>query len=243
MNLLFDLKELYHSFIDLLFPPFCPLCRKNLHKYEICSDCIVGFEPVKSPCCTICGIPFLTDTGDDHPCGSCISDRPHFDLAASLYIYEGELAEAIKRLKYSGKTSLAGPLTDLLLNHKITLSLFDNIIAVPLHKSRLRERGFNQSQLLASHLGKKLSIAANPFILERIRPTLPQVGMKRAERLKNVRNAFALRRGASVAGKSVLLIDDVYTTGATVMECSRVLKKAGAKEVKVLTLARAVDDY
>jgi len=243
LNLLSSLREIYQSFIDLLFPPFCPLCKTNLDRFKICAHCIDSFEPVKSPCCTICGTPFLTDAGDDHPCGSCISERPHFDLAASLFIYQGELAEAIKKLKYSGKTSLASPLAELFSDHPFLLTPFDTIIAVPLHKSRLRERGFNQSQILASALGKKNPFKAEPFLLERVRPTLPQVGMRRPERLKNVRNAFALRRGADVEGKSILLIDDVYTTGATAMECSRVLKKAGAKEVRVLTLARAVDDY
>ncbi|MDH3972875.1 MAG: ComF family protein [Deltaproteobacteria bacterium] len=238
-----SLREIYHSFIDLLLPPSCPLCRKNLDKYEICNGCLKGFEPVKSPCCTICGIPFISREGADHPCGSCITDKPHFDEAASLYLYGGELAEAIKRLKYSNKTSLASPLAELLCCHSFMASSFDNLVAVPLHKSRLRERGFNQSQLLASSLAEKCSKKRSSFLLERIRDTPPQVGMKRARRLENVKNAFAVRKGASVEGKSILLVDDVYTTGATVMECSRVLKKAGAKEVKVLTLARVVDDY
>lgn len=240
---LFDLGEIYHSFIDLLFPPFCPLCRKNLAKYEICSDCLQSFESVTSPCCTVCGMPFVTSSGPDHPCGACISEQPHFDEAASVYLYGGELAEAIKKMKYSGKTSLASPLAGLFCRHPFIDSSIDTLVAVPLHKSRLRERGFNQSQLFASILAKKMSLRADPFILERVRHTPPQAGMKRAQRLKNVRNAFAIRKGASVLGKSILLVDDVYTTGATAMECSRVLKKAGAKEVKVLTLARVVDDY
>ncbi|MDT8317733.1 MAG: ComF family protein [bacterium] len=144
-------------------------------------------------------------------------------------------------MKYS-KKSLIGPhLGGLMKDHHLGAISYDVIVAVPLHISRLRERGFNQSQLLAEGLGKEISPHIDKYILERVRPTGSQTGMSSKERRANVRGAFSLRSGADVSGKRILLIDDVYTTGATVKECSKVLKKGGASVVNVLTLARVVE--
>ncbi len=122
----------------------------------------------------------------------------------------------------------------------LDLSAYDLLIPIPLHKSRLRERGFNQALVLAREIEKRFPLPLDYLNLQRIRDTQPQINLKEKERRKNVRGAFGLREKQKVKGKRILLIDDVYTTGATVNECSRVLRKGGAKRVDILTLARAV---
>lgn len=234
-------KTLYQSFLDLLFPPACLLCRKNLLTHGICDACRDGFDVLSSPSCTVCGSKFPTDAGGDHLCGRCIKKKPTFDIAASVYLYEGGLSRAVRLLKYSKKSLVGSHLGGLMKNHRLSDISYDAIVAVPLHISRLRERGFNQSQLLAEGLCKNMSLHSDKYILERVRPTGSQAGMSSKERQANVRGAFCLRRGVDVSGKRILLIDDVYTTGATVKECSAVLKKAGASVVNVLTLARVVE--
>ena len=235
-------KILYHSFLDLLFPPACLLCRDTLSTHDICDACSGSFELVKPPSCTVCGSIFATDAGGNHPCGRCIKKNPPFDIAASVYLYKGELSRAVRLLKYSKKSLIGAHLGGLMKNHRLSAISYDAIVAVPLHIARLRERGFNQSQLLADGLGEAKSLLnIDPYILERVRSTGSQAGMSSIERQANVRGAFCLRRGVDVAGKRILLIDDVYTTGATVKECSTVLKKGGASVVNVLTLARVVE--
>ncbi len=233
--------HLLDSIADILFPPLCPVCRFDVEKRGICEDCLSRFRKIEGPSCTRCGKPFAEPDGDDHPCGSCIIKEPPFHRAESLYHYEGVLAEAVRRMKYSKKSHIAIFLGDLMASHPMVSSGYDIVVPVPLHIRRLRERGFNQSQLLAERIGKKHLIDVDPLIMKRSRPTAPQAGMNSKERMLNVKGAFTLRDGAEVRGGRILLVDDVYTTGATVCECCRVLKKGGAERVDVLTLARVVD--
>lgn len=179
----------------------------------------------------------------DFLCGECREKKRYFTKAIAVAVYEGTLSEAIHIFKYQKKQAMAKHLnvmiTDLLLQR-----LFDSdiIIPVPLHKKRLNERGFNQSLLIAHYLSKRLCIPLSMDGLQRVRWTRPQIELSRHERLKNVRGAFAVLAGLKPAhiikDKRVILVDDVYTTGATVNECAKVLKKAGASEVVVFTLAR-----
>jgi ComF family protein len=153
------------------------------------------------------------------------------------------LRQVVQKFKYGRKVSLGKPLGRLLARgcqEFLGEYEIDLIVPVPLHPKRLRWRGFNQSWLLARQVGRAYGIPMDPFVLQRSRATPPQTQLTEEERRKNMRGAFALRTGASVAEKSVLLVDDVYTSGATVNECSRTLKRGGAKQVYVLTLARAV---
>jgi len=235
------LQLLIRGLADLLFPPRCLLCRKNVHKIEICSDCLEGFRPLSSPLCSICGTEFKTGSGEDHPCGACIKDIPSFDGAASMFIYNDAMKEAVHFFKYKGKSILSRPLGNSLAQHHLSKGDYDAILPVPLYIKRLRNRGYNQSQLLAVELGRIVGIKVDPWLLKRARPTLSQTGMKRNERIKNLKGAFMLRKGSTVKGMKLLLIDDVYTTGSTVEECAKVLKKGGAKKVNVLTLARVAE--
>jgi len=164
--------------------------------------------------------------------------EPPFRYARSYGIYEGGLEEAIKQLKYHGIKRLASPLSELLL--KTSLPDVDAIIPVPLHGKRLRERGFNQSALIAKGISKRLHRPLLINTLIRTRYTTPQVNLTAREREKNIKGAFSVIDGEDIQGKDIMLIDDVFTTGATVRECSKVLRKAGAGNIYVITLARSV---
>jgi ComF family protein len=154
--------------------------------------------------------------------------------------YRNGIAGALRRFKYQGETNLIGVFTALWQRLESDRIPGELIVPIPLHPRRLRQRGFNQAVLLARPLGRMLGIATYPRVLKRVRNTPPQVNLKPEERRKNVRGAFAVSERQRVYGREVIVVDDVYTTGATVQECAKVLKKAGAEAVHVLTLARAV---
>jgi ComF family protein len=196
-----------------------------------------------SPICSRCGLPFVSREGEDHTCSECLTERKYFRKARAFGIYQGALMEAIHQLKYGGKTSLSKPLSTLA---KETFYRFwdasstDLLLPVPLHIKRLRERGFNQTHLVNKKWARLEGIPFDGLTLSRSRWTEPQTSLARAERRKNVKGAFSLLHPDRVKGVRILLVDDVFTTGATVNECSKVLMKAGAESVDVLTLARAV---
>jgi len=188
-----------------------------------------------------CGAPFTS--GPDHLCEKCLRHPPHFARARAAAHYRSAaadpLATTIARFKYGFDSTLAPLLTEALCRNLPFPLDHDLIVPVPLHIDRLRWRGFNQAALLARGLGRRINIACDPMLLRRSRPTPPQVGLGEAERRRNIRGAFAVRRPGSCAGRAILLIDDVYTTGATANECARTLLRAGARRVDVLVIARA----
>ena len=163
--------------------------------------------------------------------------KRHFGWARGVLVYDDATAKAIHRFKYGHDTTYSRPLGSMMADY--TLEGFDLIIPVPLHIKRLRERGFNQSLLLANAIGKRQGIPVDPYILKRTRWTEPQVNLTGLERKVNVKGAFEVC--GDVRGKRILIVDDVYTTGATVSECSKALKRSGAKEVCVLTLSRTAE--
>ena len=164
-------------------------------------------------------------------------------MARALGAYEGSLREAIHRWKYEGKTYLTPLFAKWMaegLNRYWEPDSLDLLIPVPLHRHRLRERGFNQVLLLVREIGFRTGIPYRKTILQKKKPTIPQVTLSGLEREKGLRGAFHVIGGEELVGKSVLLVDDVYTTGATVNECSKMLRRGGAKRVDVLTLAHAI---
>ena len=217
----------------------------------LCPRCIQGLIAVESPLCACCGLPFKSRQGEDHRCGDCIVSPKKFRLARASLVYEKNATEVIHCFKYKAKIQLAESLSELLLT---TFRLFwekdsvDVIVPVPLHPKRLRQRGFNQSYLLVRYwkmLAASTSLDPCNFeierdVLVRKRPTAPQTALGRERRAANIKNAFDIRGREIIKNKRVLLVDDVYTTGATVNECARLLLKYGAEHVDVLTLARAV---
>lgn len=231
------------TFFSLFFPQVCPACEKDAKSgnSHFCALCGKGFSEnmITSPFCAVCGIPFQKSAGVDHACGKCLKEKTPFKEARSAFIYDGAVLEAIHSFKYRGRVILAAPLGRLAAQAAIFSHTPDVIMPVPLHKERLQERGFNQSLLIAKEVAKIIKKDVDYMNLKRERLTAPQVDLKAGERARNVEGAFALARPDEVKGKRVLLVDDVFTTGSTISECSKVLKKAGA-EVFALTLARAV---
>jgi ComF family protein len=236
------LNSFRRALADFFFPPLCLVCRQPVASYAetfLCGNCAADLTFINSPLCRICGIMFKSREGDDHVCGSCLSAPPRFDRARSVGVYAGTLRAAIHAFKYRGGLLFAKPLGRLLAEHGrqvLEAGPMDFIAPVPLHSKRLRERGFNQSLELARCVGKSWDIAVAAEGLQRIRQTPQQAALPRTERSRNVRGAFAWE-GCRLGGKRVLLIDDVYTSGATADECAGILKKAGAAAVAVLTLA------
>lgn len=217
----------------------------------LCTTCSANFLPVESPFCSSCGIMFKSREGDDHFCGECLESSKRFNIARAPGIYDHALLKVIHLLKYRGKIQLARPLGMLLFFSFIALwdeKNIDVVIPVPLHIKRLKQRGFNQALLLVKDWGffaKTFDIELSHLQLKRrflVRNkwTEPQTGLDRKRRKANIKNAFRIRDAEKLDGKRVLLVDDVYTTGATANECSKVLLAAGARQVDVLTLARAM---
>lgn len=238
--------------LDWIYPPRCRFCGEPLPGHEeeyFCSACREKIRIVSHPFCPTCGRPFLDGGGEDHLCGYCLMRSPYFERARAWACYPTEaieghpLREVLQRFKYGRKLSLGKPLGRLMARDCAPFfhgCAFDVIVPVPLHPKRLRWRGFNQALVLARAVGRGWGVPVDPFILVRSRETPPQTQLAEEERRKNVRGAFALDQRKTVKGKIVLLVDDVYTSGATVNECSRALRRGGAKGVCVLTLARAV---
>jgi len=201
----------------------------------------------QSPHCHRCGVPFRTVNDANHACGRCITDPPAFGVARAAAIYDASqpadqpLKAILQRYKYSREVALAAPLAQLLRREcPFDIGNYDIIVPVPLHLSRLRWRGFNQASLLARRIAAGNRVPVDVFSLERMRATQPQVELDEKERRQNVAAAFRVSRPDRIRQRRVLLVDDVYTTGSTVNECSRVLRAAGAGAVDVLVLARAV---
>lgn len=241
--------------LDLVFPALCPVCQTTLgadRRDPLCGPCWHAIARLGRPRCHVCGAaPPLAMTVDDgspaselaspaRPCPTCMADPPPYDYARSAAIFEGPLREALHAFKFSGKRALARPLGDLAAEHCVaTLAEeIDAVVPVPLALGRERARGFNQAELLAQRVARRLGVPARPRWLVRVRATRPQSDLAAAERRANVRGAF--RAGPAVAGRHVLVVDDVLTTGATLGECARALRDGGARRVGVLTVARVL---
>lgn len=217
----------------------------------ICANCSGTYMAVESPICSTCGVVFESREGEDHDCGECLNAPKRFKIARSAGVYDKVLMAAIHCLKYKEKIQLARPLGVLLFMafcrywNKGNINL---IVPVPLHKRKFRSRGFNTSFLFVKEwafISKALNgalpvIPVAGDILVRKRWTEPQTGLGRKERLQNIKNAFGVRDSSKIKGEKILIVDDVYTTGATANECAKVLMRAGAARVDVLTLARAM---
>lgn len=238
--------------LDLLFPPVCLVCGAIGHgaRPSLCGACWRGIGRLAPPWCAICGRPRWTFGGPTGPppadgappevCGACRRHRPRFTYARAAALYDGVLREAVQALKFAGKTALAAPLGDLLLDACASgLPVApDVVVPVPLARSRERERGFNQAALLARRVARGLGLPLDARAARRVRATRAQSELSGSERRANVRGAFAARPGPRLVGRHVLLVDDVLTTGATASECARALLGAGALTVGALAVAR-----
>ncbi len=230
-------------------PPSALLFGSLMASY-VCPVCAQQFTPIESPCCTCCGIMFKSREGLDHLCGECLTSKQYFGMARAVGVYDQALMAVIHGFKYGEKVGLAFPLSILLLSayqHFWHDRPMDVVVPVPLFERRLRKRGFNQVYLAIRHWENQNWQGALPALpmlardaLRRKRSTPPQTGLGRRDRMQNVKDAFEVSVSHSIIKKRILLVDDVYTTGATVSECTRILLKEGAEAVDILTLARAM---
>jgi ComF family protein len=236
-------SELFQAAVSLLYPETCAICGKNVRAGEyLCDGCEAKVIRILPPFCETCSEPFEGSITSAFTCANCAHRTMYFDAAVAAYRGRGIVREVIHEFKYGRHIHLrhlvARWLAAALDDERVRDVFFDLIVPVPLHPARQRERGFNQASLLAELLATQTSIPSKP-VLERIRYTTTQTALDRSERMENLHNAFRLRKNADVRGLRVLLIDDVLTTGSTLSECARVLKRAGAKSVRAATAARA----
>ncbi|HET8913433.1 MAG TPA: ComF family protein [Ktedonobacteraceae bacterium] len=236
-------KNILQRSLDLLFPPRCIGCGSS--GKLLCEHCIAGIQPPPGPRCQHCSSPL--EEGTNPPlCQNCQRRSSNLASIHAISTYQGILRSAIHALKYEGQTRLAQPLGQMLaqeLQGCYQPGEIDLLMPVPLHAQRLRERGYNHSLLLALFCAEACGLPIDQASLVREKPTTAQVGLKVTERLQNVQDAFtclidqAIARGAR--GKTLLLIDDVYTTGATLEACASALKACGVSNVHGLVLACA----
>lgn len=229
---------------DLVYPPVCPACGIGSGRHgSFCPTCWSQIRFIERPYCEVLGIPFSYDHGEGVVSAEAIADPPVFERLRSVAIHEGPIRHLVHGLKYRDRTDLAPMMALWMLRASDGfVSLCDAIVPVPLHRWRFVSRKFNQSAELARHLSRQ---SGRPYLartLVRVKNTSRQVGLTARGREENVRAAFKVVPGreTDVAGKHILLVDDVFTTGATVASATRALKKAGAAEVTVLTFAMAV---
>lgn len=225
--------EYLRSFFDLIYPPFCSC---GAYGDILCERCIASFSYVdEGSSCLLCGreLPLKGI------CGSCLSERPIFEKALFGFYFEGSLREAIHSFKFRGNKEIGRRLVRMLEKKILNFTSVDAIIPIPLTEKRLRERGFNQSFIIAEEISKIIRKPVLYDLLIKIKETKDQYSLGREERKKNIKGAFLARDGQRIKGKSVLLVDDLYTTGATAKEAGRVLLGEKPKTLSFFALARA----
>jgi len=236
--------DVANAVLGLVLPLACPACGGPLpggRKGRLCQACEKRLDPIVPPICRTCGAPLPASR--EPVCATCRHHPPAYERARAWGSYRGELKELVQRLKYHGRKPLAPALGALLIDAGrawLDLTGYDFIVPVPLHRDRFVERGFNQAYLISRPLAAQARIPISRDV-ERLVPTASQVGLTAPVRRDNVLGSFALRAGTThrYRGASILLVDDVVTTGATASACAAVLKEAGATRVDVLAVARA----
>jgi ComF family protein len=242
------------ALVDLLLPPFCAVCDAALQdgrRDPLCGACWRKIERVTPPLCAVCGLPLGRYRTSPPPavgppptarCGPCRARPPAFAYARSAATYDEVVREALHAFKYRGQRALAAPLGDLIAEtglEALPVAAPDLLIPVPLFPGRERTRGFNQAALLARRVGRAWGLPVHRDVLVRAIDTRAQTELTGRERRQNVRGAFRVRRPDTVAGRHVIVVDDILTTGSTAGACALALRRAGAATVGVLTVARA----
>ncbi len=239
------LRRFLNTLTDIVYPKACLICKKKLRDIAcvdnlVCLECWGKIKKNPPPFCRSCG-RHLEKPIYRNICPPCVRRQPHFDRAFSPCVYEGTIKELIHAFKYQGKDYLGPTLTRLMTEfieeYNLPMDILDLVIPVPLHKVRLREREFNQAQILSGHIARKFGKNDSHDSLKRLRLTKTQTELEMDERLLNVKGSFVTVKNEAVKGKNILLVDDVLTTGATCSEAAYALKDAGANIVFVLTLA------
>jgi ComF family protein len=236
------IKKTIEPLLSLLYPPHCAICATDTPAGEhLCAACKNKARKIAAPFCEICSMQFSGAIETKFSCANCADREFHFTHAVSSYRAVGVVREIVHRFKYGGefhlRHPLAGWLADTLADERMRAQRIDCLVPVPLHARRFREREFNQAEVLARLLAVRAGIAVRDCLL-RTRYTTTQTRFDRHERIENLRKAFAMRDNADVRDMHAVLVDDVLTTGSTLDECARVLRKAGAASVRAITVAR-----
>jgi ComF family protein len=224
--------------LDFALPPRCAGCGAIMAEvHTFCPECWKQLDFLGNAGCEVCGVPL--ELADSHICAGCLARPPRIARMRCAVAY-GELSRGLAiRLKYGRKVAVAKTMARYMAS-LVEVGEGRLLVAVPLHRTRLWMRGFNQSALVASELSRRLRIPSDPFALSRTRRTPPLKGMSALQRRKAVAGAFKVRDKSAVAGKTVILVDDVFTTGSTADACARTLKRAGAAQVELISWARVV---
>jgi competence protein ComFC len=228
---------------SLFSPALCAICHTPVTRGDyICQDCLDKAQRIVAPFCAKCSEPFAGAINVEFTCANCANRTLGFDAAVSAYRSRGVVRFIVLQFKYNRQLQLRHPIAEWLReamnDARLRQRHFHLIVPVPLHPARLRERGFNQAEVLAKILSQKIDLPLSRA-LERVRYTTTQTAFDRVERMENLRDAFRLRKKIGVRGLHVLLVDDILTTGSTLSECARVLREAGAQSVYAVTAARA----
>ena len=236
-------RTLLRHAVDFALPPRCPSCGAiTPDEHSFCLDCWSGLTFLGNPCCARCGVPFDYGAGEGAECGRCLAEPPPFDRMRAAVAY-GETARKVAlKLKYGGRPGVAVTLARFMARHLGDAHEDALLVPVPLHRWRIWRRGYNQSALIASALAKRTGMTAELDLIRRVKATPLLRGLGRRERALAVRGAFAVRdeKKPAIAGRTIVLIDDVFTSGATAAACARTLKRAGAERVEILCWARVV---
>ncbi len=243
MSLLSAAQSIIEDISAVFFPPSCGLCDQPVRDRDAiicgaCRDCLIS---IPEPICEICGMPLSADVPPVNPvCGACLSAPPPYSKARFGVVHAGNVRHALIGFKYYGqihrRAALARILTER-FDHYFSADNAEMIIPMPMHPRRLIERGFNQVVLLGESLERHTGISMCRTVLTKIRDTPPQVGLPRAQRVKNIKGSFGINGNERIRGKRVLLVDDVSTTGSTISEASKTLMHSGASRVEVIVLA------
>jgi ComF family protein len=242
MNAAVALRRAAAAAVDFALPPRCPACGTIVPEARgFCFDCWSKLQFLADPCCARCGLPFAFGAGAEAECGRCLAEPPPFDRLRAAVAY-GEVARAVAlKLKYGGRPGVAETLARF-MRRRLEADADALLVPVPLHRWRIWKRGYNQAALIAAALARSTGRPLALDLLVRTRATPPLQGLGRRERAEAVRGAFAVREAGkgAVRGRDVLLIDDVFTSGATAGACARALKRAGAARVGILCWARVI---
>jgi ComF family protein len=232
--------------LGFFYPEICRICeaeRATAKSGFVCCKCRTQVRFIRPPFCERCGLPFEGEITTAFECTNCREMELHFSSARSAVVAKTIVLDIIHRFKYRRELWFEPFLADLLLHQALPAvrgQKWDFIAPVPLHPVKEREREFNQAELLARHLSIAVKIPLNNKLLRRVSPTMTQTRLTRQQRTENMRGAFAVRNGVKLNGEKIILVDDVFTTGATTSACAKVLKAAGAGEVCVWTVARGL---
>jgi ComF family protein len=232
--------------LGFFYPETCQLCRAE-HAVAaggyVCSQCWTHVRFIRPPFCARCGLPFAGEFTTPFECTNCRELELHFSAARSAVVAKSVVLEAIHRFKYQRALWFESFLADLLLREAVPVLRgqgWDCLVPVPLHPLKQREREFNQAERLARALSRATGIPLDAAVLQRITPTATQTLLTREQRAANMKNAFAVRAGTRLDARKIVIVDDVFTTGATTSACAEALRRAGAADVCVWTVARGL---